>query len=189
MSRRLNRDLNLMGIDERPAAGPFPEADDMSAKQRLAAIAGAIIILVAGISPVMGDAMAADACSFLTRDQVSTVLGVPVGAGKLVSLSDPHVCEWSVPGGATLTARKVVLTITTMRAFSQGKIPIPGITKTPVSRIGDAAYYVTAPDLGTTLNFRKERAAFSVTVKGSGFSIEQIKEKEKTLAQTILANL
>ncbi len=165
------------------------EDDDMHAKPTIAAIIGACNILVAGISPLMGDAMAADACSFLTRDQVSTVLGVPVGDGKLVSLSDPHVCEWSVPGGPTLTAKKVVLTITTMRAFSQGKTPIPGITKTPVSRLGDGAYYVTAPDLGTTLNFRKERAAFSVSVKGSGFSVDQIKEKEKTLGQTILVNL
>ncbi len=172
-----------------PRATPSPEADDMRAKPSIAAIIGAIIILSVGIPPLTGDAMGADACAFLTRDQVSTVLGVPVGAGKLVSLSDPHVCEWSVPGGPTLTAKKVVLTIITMRAFSQGKTPIPGITKTPVRRIGDAAYYVTASDLGTTLNFRKERAAFSVTVKGGGFSTEQIKEKEKTLAQTILANL
>ncbi len=160
----------------------------MRAKPSSAAIIGAIIIFVAGISPLMGDAIAADACSFLTRDEVSTVLGVPAGGGKLVSLSDPHVCEWSVPGGPTLTAKKVVLTITTMRVFSQGKIPVPGIIKTPVSRIGDAAYFVTASDLGTTLNVRKESAAFSIRVQGSGFSVEQIKEMEKTLAQTLLTN-
>jgi hypothetical protein len=172
-----------------PRAAHSPEADEMHGKPAIAAIMGAIFMLVVGISPLVRDAMPADACSFLTRDQVSTVLGVPVGDGKLASLNDPHVCEWSVPGGPTLTAKKVVLTIITMRAFSQGKVPIPGITKTPVSRIGDAAYYVTAPDLGTTLDFRKESAAFKVSVQGSGFSVEKIKEKEKTLAQTILADL
>ncbi len=161
----------------------------MRARPTIAAIIGVIFILVVGISQFMGDAVAGDACSLLTQAQVSTVLGVPVGAGKLISMNNPRMCGWSVPGGPTLTDKKVVLTISTMTAFTRGKIPIPRVAKTPVSGIGDEAYYVTASGLGTTLNFRKESAAFSISVKGSGFSVEQIKEKEKTLAQTILANL
>jgi hypothetical protein len=161
----------------------------MHAKPAIAAIVGIIFLLVVGISPLMGDAVATDSCSLLTQAQVSTVLGVPVGAGKLLSLDNPRTCGWSVPGGPTLTDKKVVLTITTMTRFTQGKTPIPGIAKTPVSGIGDDAYYVTTSGLGTTLNVRKESAAFSISVKGGGFTVGQIKAKEKTLAQTVLTTL
>jgi len=157
----------------------------MHSKPTIAAIIGAILIVVVGNSP----SAAGDACSLLTQDQVSTVLGVPVGAGKLISLNNPRMCGWSVPGGSTLTAKSVVLTISTMKSFAQGKTPIPGVTKSHISGVGDEAYYVTSAGLGTTLNVRKESTAFSISVKGSGFSVEQIKAKEKTLAQTILTSL
>lgn len=162
----------------------------MHSKPTIAAIIGATFILVVGNSPLTGDATAAnDACSLLTQAQVGAVLGVSVGAGKLIAVTNPRMCGWSVPGSPNLSGKKVVLTISTMTAFTQGKTPIPGITKTPVSGIGDDAYYVTASGLGTTLNVRKESAAFSISVKGSGFSVEQIKAMEKTLAKEVLTNL
>jgi hypothetical protein len=147
-------------------------------------------MLVVGILPLTGDAIAVDdACSLLTQDQVSAVLGISVGAGQHIVPSNPKMCGWAVPGGPILTAKKVVLIINTTTAFTRGKTPITGITMTPVNDIGDDAYYVTASGPGTTLNVKKGSAAFSISVKGTGFSVEQVKQMEKTLAQDVLTKL
>jgi len=160
----------------------------MHAKPSIAAIIGVIVILgVSGSSSAGGGTPANDACSLLTQAQVSAVLGVAVGAGQRVVPNGPKMCGWSEAGGSTLTRKKVVFTISNTNAFTRGKTPFTGITKTPVSGIGDDAYYVTASGLGTTLNVKKGNAAFSISVHGSGFSVDQIKAMEKTLAQHVLA--
>jgi hypothetical protein len=63
-----------------------------------------------------------------------------------------------------------------------------GIIKTPVSGIGDDAYYTTASGLGTNLSVRKGDVAFNIALHGD-FPIDQIKAKEKTLALQILSKL
>jgi hypothetical protein len=61
-----------------------------------------------------------------------------------------------------------------------GKIPIKGTTKTPVSGIGDDAYYITAGGWGTRLSVRKGDVAFNCNLHGH-FPIDEIKAKEKAL--------
>ena len=61
-----------------------------------------------------------------------------------------------------------------------------GITKTPVSGIGDDAYYIES-GLNTSLYVKKGSSVFQITV--FGFSAEQIKSMEKTLGQEAAANL
>jgi hypothetical protein len=127
----------------------------------------------------------ANACSLLTPDQVSAVLGVTVGEGKSVV---PKVCQWSVSG----QSKKVLLTLLDERAFAYAKMPVGhGITKTPVGGIGDEALYGTTPRVATTLSVRKGKSAFTVRVAGFDETkdIDQIKEKEKTLAEEILSKM
>lgn len=66
-----------------------------------------------------------------------------------------------------------------------------GITKTPVSGIGDEALYGTTPRVATTLSVRKGKSAFTVRVAGFDETkdIDLIKEKEKTLAEEILSKM
>jgi hypothetical protein len=71
--------------------------------------------------------------------------------------------------------------------FNTAKTPIKGITKTPVSGVGDDAIYATTPGLGTGLIFKKGASAFDVRVYG--FAEDQIKAKEKVLAADIIAKL
>ncbi len=157
----------------------------MDLRRTFTAVAAAAIILgaSAAIAPVTA---ADDACALLTQAQVSAVLGVTVEPGKRLVASSPLYCGWSEPGGPTLTAKKVVLTLMTTRQFDLGKTPMQGTTKTPVSGIGDDAYSVTAPGLGTALSVRKGSFLFQVKVGGAGFSADKIKAMERTLALEVL---
>ena len=131
-------------------------------------------------------APAVDPCSLLTAAQVGDVLGLSVGPGQKVAAK---LCQWSAPGQATgPNGKKVLLTLQDERAFTYAKMPVGhGITKTPVTGIGDDAVYGTTPGLGTTLAVKKGTVAFVVHV--TGFSEDEIKAKEKTLALEIIPKL
>lgn len=157
----------------------------MSSKQTMVAIIGMMFALITA-RPLR--AASGDACSLLTQAQVSAVLGVPVDTGKRVIPNSTLMCGWSEHGGPTAISKRVVLTLSTPEKFTRGKTPFQGITKVPVSGIGDDAYFVTASGLGTTLNVLKGSSAFAVSVKGQ-FSADKVKEFEKGLAQNVLSRL
>jgi hypothetical protein len=166
----------------------------MHSKRSIAAIIGAILIIGAASSPLARATPPDDACSLLTQAQVGAVLGVLVATGQRVTPASAMMCGWSVSGGPTIGGKKVVLDIfgpigklTPADRFTNGKTPVQGITKTPISGIGDDAYYITTPGLGTGLNVKKGSIAFQVRVYG--FSLDQIKAMEKTLAEDTLAKL
>ena len=129
----------------------------------------------------------ADACALLTRDEVSAALGVTVQAGKRLVATNPAACAWAPAGGPTIGGKKLVLALMTERIFEVGKTPFPHIAKTPVSGIGDDAYYVTTRGLGTALNVRKGTSCFQVKV--GGLTEEAEKTIEKKLAQVVLTRV
>jgi hypothetical protein len=125
-----------------------------------------------------------DACSLLTQDQVSTILGVKVGAGKS---SLAKICEWTAEGQSGSKAVKVSVTIQTPQAFAYAKAPAGnGITKTPVSGVGDEAVSGTMPNVATTLTVRKGDFYFAVHIYPFSDG-DDIKTKEKNIALQILA--
>jgi hypothetical protein len=162
--------------------------DMRSSKVVTAVIATVLLTLGAGTS------WATDACSLLTQAQVSAVLGVQVEPGEHIVPNNTAMCGWSQAGHHGPSDKKVVLTLYTQMGtrtpvdrFNTAKTPIQGVTKTPVSGIGDEAFYSTASGLGTALVVRKGNTPFHVDV--NGLSVEQVKEKEKTLAGEILSKL
>jgi hypothetical protein len=167
----------------------------MHPKITIAAIIGAILIIGAGNSVSAYAAPTDNACSLLTPAQVSAVLGISAGAGQPLGLNIPgrpaptvsKVCGWNVAGSTTPSEKRVVLTIITVRSFTVGKTPFKGITKEPVGGVGDDAYFVTTPGFGTGLDVLKGNSALQIRVYG--FSLDQIKAMEKTLAQDALARL
>lgn len=145
-------------------------------------VAMAIALLPAKAAPPT------DACALLTQAQVSSVLGASVGAGQ--HLGANSLCGWGQMGGkrVVLSMYTQMGSMTPVQRFNNAKnTPVKGIIKTPVSGIGDDALYMTTPGLGTGLFFRKGSAAFDLRVYG--FPLEQIKEKEKTLALNIIGKL
>jgi hypothetical protein len=114
---------------------------------------------------------------------------VPIGA-NLPGRPAPtfsKTCGWNEAGSTSPTAKRVVLAIITLQSFATGKILLQGITKTPVNGVGDDAYYITTPGLGTGLNVKKAGSALQVRVYG--FPVDQIKSMEKTLAENALAKM
>jgi hypothetical protein len=132
-----------------------------------------------------------DPCSLLTPAQVSAVLGVNVGEGQRMA---PTLCEWSVSGQSGPGSKKVTVTLQNPQAFAYAKMPVGhGITKTPVSGIGDDAVYGTTPNFAATLTVKKGDVVFAVRVFGfpiaEGKSLDEVQAKEKTLALEILSKL
>lgn len=131
-----------------------------------------------------------DACALLTQSQVSSALGVSAASGQHLVPNQPSICGWGQAGG-----KRVVLSIytqigsmTPVQRYNTAKnTPVKGIVKTPVSGIGDDAVYMTTPGFGTGLFFRKGSAAFDLRVYG--FPLDQLKEKEKSLALDIVGKL
>ena len=125
----------------------------------------------------------ADACSLATPAQVSAVLGVHVGAGERIVPTSPKLCGF---GGAGADKR-VVLAIITPEMFAHEKHPLEGIKEEQAPGVGDDAHYMTTPGFGTGLSVLKGSFGFKVRVYG--FPVQQVEQKEKALAQEILAKL
>lgn len=166
----------------------------MNSKLGSVVILGALALFaVSGPRPLYA-APPSDACSLLTQAQVSAVLGVPVGAAEKILPNSTSMCGWEVPGQKGMDRKRVVLSIytqigsmTPVQRFNAAKTPLKGITKEPVSGVGDDAISATTPGFGTGLIFRRGNAAFDLRVYG--FPLDQVKAKEKTLALQVLAKL
>lgn len=146
-------------------------------------VAVAAFVFVVGVPRVSFAAPPTDACSLVTAAQVSAALGVPIGAGERIVPSSPKLCGF---GGAG-AAKRVVTAIITPEMFDHEKHPLQGIKEEQLSGVGDDAHYMTTPGFGTGLSVKKGSFAFKVRVYG--FPLEQVEQKEKTLAQEILAKL
>lgn len=146
-------------------------------------VAVAAFVFVLGVPRVSFAAPPTDACSLVTAAQVSAALGVPIGAGERIVPSSPKLCGF---GGAG-AAKRVVTAIITPDMFDHEKHPLQGIKEEQLSGVGDDAHYMTTPGFGTGLSVKKGSFAFKVRVYG--FPLEQVEQKEKTLAQEILAKL
>jgi hypothetical protein len=151
----------------------------------------AVIAVVAMVCVSDVSAAEPSACALLTQAKVTEVLGVRVGAGAPIAPSQPSQCSWAPQGDRTKRALLDILTPlgsrTPVDRFNTGKTPVNGITKTPVTGIGDEAYYTSTPGLGTVLSVRKGTSAFTIRI--SGFPDDATKALEKTLALDVLTKL
>lgn len=125
-----------------------------------------------------------DACALLTPQQVSAILGIPVGEGEHVVPDSRTSCGWMGPGGASIGSKKVVLSLMTARSFQTGKTPVKGVTESLAPNIGDEAYFVSMPPFGTALSVRKGATYFQLRI--AGFPSGQVRNLERELALQLL---
>jgi len=158
----------------------------------MSVICGMVFALLSSLASAAGRE-AGDACSFLSQNKISAILGVAIDAGRHIGPSST-LCGWGEPNDPSHSGKHVLLTIyravgkiSPVERFENGKTPIQGIEKTPVSAIGDDAYYIDTPGFGLGLNVKKGTFAFQVKV--FGFSPEMTKTIEYSLAQDVLAKL
>lgn len=148
----------------------------------IAVASTAFVFLVAAPHAALA-APPTDACSLVSAAQVSAVLGIHVGPGERVVATSPKLCGF---GGAT-AAKRVVTAIITPDMFAHEKHPLEGIKEEQAAGVGDDAHYMTTPGFGTGLSVLKGSFAFKVRVYG--FPVQQVEQKEKMLAQEILAKM
>jgi hypothetical protein len=122
--------------------------------------------------------------------QVSEALGIPVDAGK--PISGPASCQWFGKGRfATLTLTQPLGGKSALDRFNAAKAStLAGVTKEPVSGVGDEAFYVFFSGTnraGLGLSVRKGASPFEVRVYG--FDLDKAKPVAKTLAQSVAGKL
>jgi hypothetical protein len=139
------------------------------------------------LSPASGQS-GAEACSLATLAEVSaaihfTVNVETIGAGGAS-------CTWTFADPNEMkgfnTAR---LELISPAIFAVNRQDQTDATVTPVTGLGDSAFYVDAGTAGTSLSVEKGSVAFTVSVLGVAYTAAQAKEDEKTLAGYVLARI
>jgi len=130
----------------------------------------------------------ADPCTLLTTAEASAALGGTVSGGKSIAGS---VCQWSQQGKPGDVLLKLNVDIVTPDRYARMKSVFVG-TVTPVSGLGDDAYYATLQSgktTLTTLNVKKGGTAVVIRVTGGTKPAEEYQAKEKAVAQALVPKL
>jgi hypothetical protein len=129
-----------------------------------------------------------DPCALLTEAQVGAALGAQVTVVKYVS--DAKHCHWE-QGKRVATVVDAHLMVEAAKSYdaAKGMMGMSGkVTRVAVSGLGDDAYYLVGRR-DAPLFVKKGNSAIRVAVDGKGWSMEEIKAKEKALASALLAKL
>jgi hypothetical protein len=133
-------------------------------------------------TPAIPNAKGPDACTFLTREDVSQVLGVTVDAGTLTGLG----------GVCTYTTKDVSIDLTVTHTggakYLEGLKAKVGDTILAVNGVGDAAVYNT---FASSLIFSKGDAAYLIGMNDLTQSLtsEDKQAKQQALAMQMLTHL
>jgi hypothetical protein len=164
----------------------------MDSKHRMGLVVGIGFALAACSSRVACAQAPSDACALLTPAQVSTILGVTVGAGHSLSTT---VCAWSTPGREVTSTHaqvSVKLTLLDVTAFPVERETLLGVTMwTSVSGIGEDAVYATYGRMTppqTHLSVKKGKVDLEFELLGVQGQDKQM-AMEKALALDVLARL
>jgi len=146
--------------------------------------AGAVCLCLMLLQTARAATLGGDACSLLTPSQISAVLGVTVAAGEHPIASSLLLCNWSAAATSHVANGKVSISLMTERAFEVGKTPMGDVVVTPLRALGEDAYYVEGPAVGTRLAVKN--AGLCVQVRVEGFASAKAKALERTLALEML---
>ena len=154
-------------------------------------IAISIWALVFSAVVMCAQSQAADAnnaCSLLTTSQVSAALGGDVAAGESTV---PKKCRWKQKqtGPAALVADLDLWDPKTVES-AKSTATLTHTTVSPVPGLGDDAFYLSRKQVQSEILYVKKGShAFSVHIMGKKLSNEEMRAKEKALAQNVVAKL
>jgi hypothetical protein len=125
---------------------------------------------------------AAEPCKLLTVAQVSTALGVTVGAGQPIGTTG---CSWA----SAKPHEVVTLSLWPPAQWDRLKAggALPGTTNTPVSGLGDGAFYTSIVQY-EVLYVKKADTVYLFKVYGVADKAKQM-STEKTLALQVMQAL
>jgi hypothetical protein len=140
-------------------------------------------------APTNGAPTTLDACSLITADEASAAIGgEPVDPGAPPE-PGANSCLFTSHPAQGIDLNSVEISITGAGVFKPDQKSIPGLTFTPVSGVGDAAYYVSMGAGHVVLNVSKGQSTFSASVLLKDASDSQLMDAEKTLAMLILGRI
>ena len=133
-------------------------------------------------------AASSDACSLLTVSEVNSAVGIQSLPGKPAVPGSPKACIWSDAADASISNRRVTLSITASTTAFELMKSSPRITIETVSGIGDEAFYEIPKDHeAPILQVRKGSSCFTLRIlnglKSKAFTLDEVKAKEATLAK------
>ncbi len=121
-----------------------------------------------------------DACEVLTPAEIGAVLGVSIDPGKHIPASAKVMCGWTQTGQTGEIGTKLVLHFAQVPYFQKEKAASGNVTVTPVSGIGDEAFYVTS-EFGTSLFVRKGNTAIDFSIRDKSLPANDVMAKERAL--------
>jgi hypothetical protein len=139
-----------------------------------------LVGVLTGLGSGTAAAQAPAPCSLLNTGQVTAAIGATAAEGKPIANTG---CSWNVG--------RVIVTLSLWDAtrWDKMKAPFVGATKSPVSGLGDDAFFSAMGDNGrfTTLTVKKGATAYVLKVYG----VDEAKQRsaEQALAVNVLANL
>jgi hypothetical protein len=141
-------------------------------------------VLALGVAAPRANAAPGDACSLITPAQIKSAIGAEVSAGAAGSAK---LCQWNASLAPGATVNFVTLVLQDSKFFDGGKsVPSPAIV-TPLTGVGDDAYYVAVRDQ-VGLVVKKGSSAFKVTVYAK-LPADKKEAMEKLLATQIATQL
>lgn len=165
----------------------------MRSKINFVATVFAILLACAATAPSAGAAPDTDACLLVTQAQLSAALGVSMAAGTHTTPTYVKTCTWSPSGGATKSLKFVTLNLEAGDGYERAKNTMVQLKPkntviTPVSGIGDDAYYIFFGSTITNLMVKKGNVSFKLALYGET-APEKAMAMEKTLALEIVGKL
>jgi hypothetical protein len=138
-----------------------------------------------GLAAKPASAAPGNACSLLTPAQIKSATNAEVAAGTAGSAK---LCTWSPSAPASSSVKAITLLLySDTNAFEPGKhMPAPAVV-TPVSGVGDDAFFLAVGDQ-VGLIVKKGSGAFKVAVYAK-LSVDQKESMEKALASQIVSQL
>lgn len=134
-------------------------------------------------------AAAPTACTLLTAADAQTALGSPVGSPTANQGSgSSNNCTYAPEAPAGLMT--IELAVLNQSTFDQAKgMAVSGVTITPVSGLGDDAFFFDAGNAGTQLYVLKGGIAFYVALFNGNDTADQLRAAEKVAAQAVLGRI
>lgn len=148
----------------------------------------ALVFSAVGMCAQSQAADASNACSLVTTSQVSAALGGDVAAGEAAV---PKKCRWKQKqtGPAGLVADLDLWDPKTVES-AKATATLTHTTIIPVTGLGDDAFYLSRTQVQSEILYvRKGSRAFSIHIMGKKLSSEEMRAKEKALAQNVVAKL
>ena len=140
------------------------------------------LLALAIIRPVPAQSVP-DACTLLTADQISAVVGSKMGPGTYMTPTFKATCTWTAPGIIV-----TLMTETTSAFAAQKGSNLQGFKIVPTGGVGDDAFYVVVGNMAS-LMAKKGGNAFKMSVYSSKQPLDKLESWESALGAQVAGKL